>query len=171
MRTGSLERLTYKRRLAHRRELTARTAFVAAGSFPLETVALISGLGVTVLGAWTLSRMPLPPVTHGGGATAWLLWGLWCVSLMTCPVAIWVVSFVYRHAGPPLPGWPPPWPVRLAYGLGTAQLGVSVSASLSAVVLARGAYRWIAWAVVLAVGALTCVLIRGAEMVTTGWYL
>jgi hypothetical protein len=56
-------------------------------------------------------------------------------------------------------------------GLGTAHLGVSVSAALVAVVLARGGYRWLAWAAVLVAGGVTFVLTYGAYMATTGWYL
>jgi hypothetical protein len=48
---------------------------------------------------------------------------------------------------------------------------VSVVASFAVVQLARRAYRWLGWAVVLVIGVLYALLSLGAAMATTGAYL
>jgi hypothetical protein len=123
---------------------------------------------VTVLGILVLKGMHLPLVTDEGGMWRWFPWVLWSLALMACPAAIPIVGALYEYQGPPDYNR---WAYRVVNGLGFAQLSISVIASVSVVVLARGAYRWLAWAAVLAIGALTVLLHLGAAMATTGAYL
>jgi hypothetical protein len=56
-------------------------------------------------------------------------------------------------------------------GLGYAQLGVEVVASVAVVMLTRGGCRWLAWAAILAIGVFDVIIGLGAAMATTGVYL
>lgn len=56
-------------------------------------------------------------------------------------------------------------------GLEVANLGVSVVASVAAVVMTRDGYRWLAWVAILAIGVFAALTGPGAAMATTGIYL
>jgi hypothetical protein len=137
-------------------------------AFAFLPTSLSCAIAVTVLGILALEGMRLPLVTSGGGVWRWFPWVIWSLALTLCPVAIAFVGALFEHHGPPdyhrLE-------TRVVDGLGLAQLGVLVIASIAVVVLTRGSYRWLAWAAVLAIGALTVVLHLGAWMATTGAYL
>jgi hypothetical protein len=125
-------------------------------------------LAVAILGIFVLGGMHLSLVTSGCGVRRWIPWVLWSLALTACPVAIAVLGTVYEYHGTPLYNR---WATRAVDILGFAQLGVSVIASVAVVVLTRGSYRWLAWAAVLAIGALAFLLYFGAMMATTGAYL
>ena len=55
--------------------------------------------------------------------------------------------------------------------LAVAHFGVTVIAWFAVLVLTRGYRRWIAWAVILAIGVYTALVALGASMTTTGIYL
>jgi hypothetical protein len=56
-------------------------------------------------------------------------------------------------------------------GLSTAQVVVSVVASVAVVVLTRDDRRWLAWAIIVAIGAFAWYVALGAWMSITGIYL
>jgi hypothetical protein len=60
---------------------------------------------------------------------------------------------------------------RVLRDVAYAHYVVLVVASFAVVLLARGAYRWLAWAVVLVIGVLHALLSLGTAMATTGAYL
>jgi hypothetical protein len=125
-------------------------------------------LASAVFGILAVDGMHPPVVTSGGGIRRWLPWAVWSLGLATCPVAIAVVGTLYEYHGRP-PVYDR-WPARVVDGLGLAQLGVMVIASVVVVVLTRGSYRWLAWAGVLAAGVLTWYVCFAAAMATTGNY-
>jgi hypothetical protein len=97
---------------------------------------------------------------------------IWSLALAACPVAIVIVGAFNVHTGPPVyDGMPLPWAARVVDGLGIAQVCVSVIGSIAVVVLARGAYRWLAWLAIIVIGMTTAVLHLIASMQTTGVYL
>jgi predicted RND superfamily exporter protein len=60
---------------------------------------------------------------------------------------------------------------RVPRDVAYAHYVVSVVASFAVVLLARRAYRWLAWAVVPVIGVLHALLSLGAAMAMTGAYL
>jgi hypothetical protein len=123
---------------------------------------------VAVLGIFVLGGIRVPLVKSGSGARRWLPWVLWSMALAACPVSITVVGALYEYQGPPIYDR---FAKRVVDGLSFAHLWVSVIASIAVMVLTRGSYRWLGWAVVVAVAMLTFVLYFGAAMATTGAYL
>jgi hypothetical protein len=73
-----------------------------------------------------------------------------------------LVGTVYEYHGPPVYDR---WAARVLEWLLLAHLGIMVIASVTVVVLTAGSYCWLAWAAILAVGVLGCLLYFGAAMV------
>ncbi len=121
-------------------------------------------LAATVFGVIVLGGMQLPLVTRGGGVRRWLPWGLWSIALATCPVAITTVGALYPHMGPSAVGWERQRAARMVERLVFTQLGISAICSVTVVMLTRGAYRWLAWAAILAVLVVTALLCVIAQL-------
>jgi hypothetical protein len=137
-------------------------------AFAILPTPLSVAFAVTVLGILVLKGMHLPLVTRGDGVRSWLPWALWALALATCPVAIATVGELYEYHGSPDQDR---WAVHVVDRLGYAHLGVMVVASVAVILLTRGIYRWLAWALVLAIGVITGFVLLGAEMATSGAYL
>ena len=154
------------------RPLTLRRLMgaVAASAvfFALFPPSFAATLAITVCGVVLLEGMRLPIVTEGDGARRWLPWVAWLLILLACPIATEVVAARYPHAGPPS-GWP--WATHVVQGLFGGQIAVSAMAAIAVVVLARGLWRWMAWAVILAIGAMAALQNLIATMTTSGYYL
>ena len=142
-------------------------AFLALAFAVLPTI-LSSAFAVSVLVILVLDGMHAHRVTSGCGARRWFPWVVWFLALTACPVAISEVGTEYTNHGPIAYDRVA---TRVVNGLGLAQLGVSVIASIAVVVLTRRSFRWWAWAAILAIGAFTLVIHLGAVMKTTGAYL
>ena len=128
--------------------ITGRSAGLAL-AFAFLPTSLSVSLAVAVLGILrALEGMRPPLVTSGGGVRRWIPWVIWSLCYTACPAAIAMVGALYKHNGPPDYDR---FATRVVDGLGFAQLGVSVIASIAVVVLTRGSYRWLAWAAVLAI--------------------
>jgi hypothetical protein len=153
-------------RLTLRRVMGAIAALALAFAFLPTT--LSATLAVTVAGVLALEGMHFPLLTTGTGARRWFPWAVWSLTLMACPVAITIVGVLCQTHVPGNLDGPA---TRAVFALAFAQFGVSVIASIVVVVLARGAYRWLAWAGVLVIGALTDFVHAFAAMATTGYYL
>jgi hypothetical protein len=166
MPSDSTAPLPRSKRLTPSRIMTS-IAFLALAFAFLPTI-LSSAFAVSVLGILVLDGMHPPQVTSGCGARRWFPWVIWFLALTACPVAISVVGTVYTNHGPIAYDRVA---TRVVNGLGLAQLGVSVIASIAVVALTRRSFRWLAWAPILAIGAFTVVLLVGASMATTGAYL
>ena len=93
--------------------------------------------------------------------------------LLTCPIAITYLAEAYRHTGPPDFDHrsPRPWAYILVEKFAAAHIWVTVIAWFVVLVLTRGYLRWLAWAVILAIGVYTALAILGAWMSTSGIYL
>lgn len=128
-----------------------------------------AALAVAVCGVVFLDGMRLPIVTDGTGARRWLPWVVWLLILLACPIATGVVAERNPHAGPP--SEPMPWATRVVNGLFYGHLAVSAVAAIAVVVLTRGGWRWSAWAVILAIGAMAALQSLFAAMSTSGYYL
>jgi hypothetical protein len=131
--------LSDPKRLTLSRIMTAIGGLAVAFAFLPTNLSV--ALAVSLLGIFALDGMHLPQVTRGDGIRRWFPWLIWALALMACPVAISVVGAVNEHHGPLDYDRVA---ARVVRGLGLAQLGVSVIASIAVVVLARRSLRWLA---------------------------
>ncbi len=154
-------------RLSHILSAIAILAFAFAFLFECLSLAL----AVSVVGILTLEGLRVPRITDGVGMRRWLPWVFWSLILAPCPVAIYFIGIVYEHKGPPLFNGPRPWAAQVVDILCIVHLGVSVVAAISVVLLAKGGYRWLAWAAILVIDLYTALLALYAVMSTTGVYL
>lgn len=155
--------------------LTLKRIMASIGALGLA-FAFLSGIlsasmAAVVLGILVLEGLRVPLVTEKRGKWKWLAWVIWSVALATAPIATGVVGALYEHTGPLGFTASRPWAADLVDALGMVHLGVSVVAAILVVVLTQGRYRWLAWAVILAVGVLDAIIALGTAMKTTGLYL
>ena len=137
----------------------------AAIAFACLPSLLSISLVVAVFGVLGLEGLHPPLVTSGRGLRRWVPWAVWSLGLAACPIALAVVGTVYERHGPPVYDRRA---TRVVEWFAFAHLVVMVIASVAVVILTAGSYRWLAWAVILTVGMLTCLLFLGAAMAVTG---
>lgn len=70
---------------------------------------------------------------------------LWCLLLVACPLASWILGLSHAHPGPPTPHYfHPPWAVSVIEHLDRLQIAASVIAFVSTLWIWRGS-EWIVW--------------------------
>ncbi len=155
--------------------------YAFALAFLFLPIDLFGGLAVTVavtvavtwISVLVYDGLRLPVVTDGGRVRrSFLCSAVWLLMLLPCPIAISYIGEAYRHTGPPDFGhrFPLPWAYLMVGRLASAHFWVTVIAWFAVIVLTRGYRRWLAWAVILAVGVYTTIVAIGASMTTTGIY-
>lgn len=107
---------------------------------------------VTLTGILVMQGLRLPVITEKGGLWRWVPWVVWLLVLGVCPFTILILGVVYEKQA--LGSFSP----DLVFWLVSAHVCVSIVAAISVVILARGVYRWVAWAAIMLGIALTVVI-------------